>query len=237
MFVRALIVLLLVLNLGVALWWATRGGVAPAAPEPDTLAGVASLQLLSEAPALAKVAADAAAPAALPAAKPASGGEVASPAAQATPAQRCYAIGPFDDAAKAQAARTALQSRASRSNVRQAAAARGSGWRVWIPPQPDRAAAQALAVRLNAAGFSDLFILSAGSDANGIALGRYGNETTARQHEAALRAAGFADARAAPLAAPTFWLDVTASGDVSVAGLRTATGAASANAVDCPAIP
>lgn len=239
MFARALIVLLLVLNLGVALWWATRGGVVSVAPEADTLAGVPRLQLLNQAPASPKAAADTAAtPVAQPPATAVVANETASPASEATPpTPHCYALGPFDEATKAQAVRTALQSRTSRANLRQAPASRGSGWRVWIPPQSDRAAAQALAARLNAAGFSDLFILSAGSDANGIALGRYGNETAARQHEAALRAAGFVDARAEALGKPAFWLDVAAPAGVAAVDLRKWTGATSANAIDCPSAP
>lgn len=44
MLTRALIVVLAILNLGVALWWMLRGEPAPAAPAPTT--GVAQLQLL-----------------------------------------------------------------------------------------------------------------------------------------------------------------------------------------------
>ena len=44
---RALIVLLLILNLGVALWWATRDGPAPA-PEVRLPAGAEPLRLLSD---------------------------------------------------------------------------------------------------------------------------------------------------------------------------------------------
>lgn len=44
MLTRALIVVLAILNLGVALWWMLRGDPVPAAPAPTT--GVAQLQLL-----------------------------------------------------------------------------------------------------------------------------------------------------------------------------------------------
>ena len=48
MLIRALIVLLVVLNLGVAAWWLTRSAAPPVAmvAEPE---GIARLQLLSEA--------------------------------------------------------------------------------------------------------------------------------------------------------------------------------------------
>ena len=46
---RALIVLLVVINLGVAAWWAARAP-APAAPVAEAPAGVPRLQLLREAP-------------------------------------------------------------------------------------------------------------------------------------------------------------------------------------------
>ena len=49
MLIRALIVLLVVLNLGAAAWWLTRPAPTPPA-EPPLPAGVARLQLVNEAP-------------------------------------------------------------------------------------------------------------------------------------------------------------------------------------------
>ena len=48
MLIRALVVLLLVLNLGVALWWALRPPVSAQVTASEPAAGVATLQLVSE---------------------------------------------------------------------------------------------------------------------------------------------------------------------------------------------
>ena len=53
MLIRALIVLLIVLNLGVAAWWISRP-IAQAPALPEQPAGVARLQLLAEIRATAK---------------------------------------------------------------------------------------------------------------------------------------------------------------------------------------
>ena len=49
MTLRASLVLLVVLNLGVALWWGLRSD-APTAPAEEAPSGIARLQLLSERP-------------------------------------------------------------------------------------------------------------------------------------------------------------------------------------------
>ncbi len=249
MFARALIVLLVVLNLGVAVWWMTVDDPPPV-PSTTTGAGVARLQLLREMP--RKPAPDAAAsPSVAMTATPLANAAAATPATDAaavvtpletTPvaAQRCYALGPFADAAKADIARSKLLPQASRLHVRRVAAKPASGWRVWLPPLADRAAAQAVAARIVAAGFKDYFIVSNGDEANSIALGRYGSEPSARQHEAALHAAGFADVRAQPLGvsgAEQTWIDVAVPAASDIAGQRRALGAARADPVDCKTVP
>src|SRR5688500_1497231 len=108
MFVRALVILLLVLNLGVAAWWALHSPArAPTAAEPAF--GAARLQLLREAgrppvAAAPEVRAAAVEPAPVP--QP-------SAAAPATTLQ-CYSFGPFSDTAAANAARARLKPRVAR---------------------------------------------------------------------------------------------------------------------------
>src|SRR5688500_9020662 len=100
MFARALVVLLLMLNLGIAAWWALRP--APAAPaEYQPPEGAVPLQLLHEVPASARPQAVAkpAAPAALQPA-PITDGQpttTAPTAAVVVPAEqaRCFSFGPF----------------------------------------------------------------------------------------------------------------------------------------------
>ncbi|HET6435163.1 MAG TPA: hypothetical protein VFG18_05595 [Xanthomonadaceae bacterium] len=212
MFARALIVLLAVANLGVALWWAlqpapTRVDVPVADP------GVPLLQLV-----------DATRPPPRPQA----------PAPEVVAAPRCFAFGPFADAAATQRARAVLQPRAARVRLRADAAAKASAWRVWLPPQADRAAADALAARIAAAGFDDWFVLRTGAERNAIALGRFGNAASARSRAAALQAKGFA-AEAEPILAAGVarWLDVRGEPGFDPQALREAAGAERAEPHDC----
>jgi hypothetical protein len=231
MLFRALIVLLIVLNAGVALWWTTRPaavassqGVEAGDREQDS--GVARLQLLREVPRSALAQRPAPAPAA-----PSS----TAAAAPATPVeQRCYAIGPFADAATLTAARAQLQPQVVAMRTREMPVSAARGWRVVIAPLADRTAAQVMVERLKAAGFDDYLIIADGDEANGIALGRYGAEGSARQRETALQAAGF-QAQAQPLGvAARSWLDITvADAAFDLARARQSTGAAQASAVDC----
>lgn len=260
MFARALIVLLLVLNVGVALWWLARPG-APVATQPDSdaPAGVARLQL-ADAPTATPPVGAAAPVAAVPGnisdapdAPDAAEAEVSAAAADPAPvpgaaidpaagAARCLAFGPFTSAAATGRARAVLGAVATQLQVREEAVASGTsrGWRVVMPPLADRAAAQAMATRLAAAGFNDHFLMSSGDDANGIALGRYGSEASARRHAAALLAAGFDSVQAQPLSASRnrAWIDVALAGPAGRDdALRVASGAPRVLPRDCTGGP
>ena len=257
---RALLVLLVMLNFGVATWWALRPGPNP--PPPWTPpAGVPRLQLLQEAAAdplpraleteeggVAPAGADdpsvAAAVAVADARDAGAAPEAGSAPAVAPPARpsgagalRCLAFGPFDSAADIAAARAALQPLgASRMRARDVVEA-PAGWRVMLPPQPDRAAADALAGQIRRAGFDDLLVVPSGAEANGIALGLYGSERAARRREAALRAAGF-PVQALPVgeAVTRHWLDVAAGAGFDAAAARSAASAARVQDIDCSGI-
>lgn len=221
MLARALIVLLLVLNSGVAIWWATRES-----PTPSVVAqppGIARLQLLGEAPKRAAVR-----PAAV---MPAVANE--SDAVARAPAQ-CFSFGPFADASAAAAARARLQPLVTRIATREQPASSARGWRVQLPPLASPEAAQAMAQRIAAAGFGDFLIVHDGAEANAIALGRYGGEDSARRRAAALIAAGF-DARAELLgdAKATTWLDVVAATGFNAAVAQAAAAAPQGRPLDC----
>jgi hypothetical protein len=231
MTLRALIVLLAVLNLGVAAWWLLRPDAAPATVE-DAPSGVARLQLVSERigqrPASATAVAEAAAPAA----------EVAATAKPApTAAERCYRFGPFADAATLAAAQTTLRPGALRLRTRETREGGGRGWHVYLPAAADRAAANATADKLKAAGFSDLLVVGEGAEANSIALGRFSGEPRAQQHAEALRAAGF-PAKAEPLGEvrSAGWIDLAATAAFDAATARRASGAAQARDIDCAGV-
>ena len=216
MLARALIVLLAVANLGVALWWALQP--APSAHRAVAVAedaGVPRLRLLRDVPPPP---------------------DAAAPATQA-PASRCFAFGPFDAAGSARA-RAHLQPLVDTLQLRADASAAVRGWRVWLPSQPDRAAANALAARIAAAGFKDLFVMPDGGEPNAIALGRFASVAPAQQRAQALQAAGF-PARAEPLlpAAAPRWLDVRVDGAFDADAQRLAVSALQAQPLDCTRLP
>ncbi len=224
MLIRALIVFLAILNLGVAVWWLSRpDGAAPTAPEQP--AGVPALQLTGEAvPVPSPVASPRMEiPAVAPAvAKAAPAAIVPAPVA----ANRCYALGPFPDAATASTAAVRAGALATRTREEPGTA---SAYSVLLPPLADRAAAQAVAQRIGAAGFDDYLVINAGEQANGIALGRYRNRESAQRRQAALQAAGFA-AQLQPVGqvgASKWWADVS---------VAAATAMGQARPVDCAAL-
>lgn len=227
MLIRALIVLLVVLNLGVAAWWILRPDpTVPVAVQPSPHSP--RLQLASE-----RVATAPAPVGTVALGQPATTATATLPSTPVSAAagSQCFTLGPFVDDAAVSAARTSLQSRVSRLQVRRASAPR-HGWRVWLPPLADRDAAVAMAARIDAAGFKDYYIVPTGSEANSIALGRFGNEEAASRQQTALAAAGF-PAQAGPLGTVTQWIDVMGNAGLDTAFLRSTTGAAQARPLDC----
>lgn len=209
---RALIVLLLVLNLGVALWWANRP--APPAPAPEAPApGVERLQLLAE---------QAGAAAAPPPAPPA--------------IDHCLRLGPFATDGEAAAAQAWLQARAVQVRPHRDYAGTARSWKVLLPPAADIAAAEAAAQRIAAAGFRDWFVIRDGEDERAVALGLYRNESAARERAEALRAAGFAVEQVPVGAGPArHWLDVAAPAALAGAEAQAGTGAPAVEPLDCAA--
>ena len=234
MSIRALIVVLVALNLGVAAWWLSRPAASPP-PVPVSDRGGVPLQVLSTPAVTATLAADTDAPTAL-AASPDAGegvGEGAAPAPAAEIAARtCFRIGPFATRAAAEAARGRVDAVMPEPQLREEPG-RASRYRVLLPPAEDRAQAQATAQRIAAAGFDDLFVLSQGAEANAIALGTYGSRETAQRRAAALQAAGFpAQVQAQGAAAASQWWWLGASDDAQA--VRAAHPAA--QALDCTAL-
>ena len=236
MSIRALIVVLVALNLGVAAWWLSRPAASPP-PVPVSDRGGVPLQVLSTPAVTATLAADTDAPTAL-AASPDAGegvgeGEGAAPAPAAEIAARtCFRIGPFATRAAAEAARGRVDAVMPEPQLREEPG-RASRYRVLLPPAEDRAQAQATAARIAAAGFDDLMVLARGEEANAIALGTYGSADTAHRRAAALQAAGFpAQVHAQGAAAASQWWWQGASEDAQA--VRAAHPAA--QEFDCSAL-
>lgn len=238
MLVRALIVLLLVLNAGVASWWIARDPVPPPAPaEPPP--GVARLQLVGEATSAAATAqapAAAITAAATPESSPAMGATTAPGLTTAPVAQQCFSFGPFASKQAAETASAKLQPLVQKVTTReQGAIGPVRAWRVFLPPLGSLEEAQATAQRIGAAGFSDFLLVREGVEANSIALGRYRSEAGARKRMEALVAAGFAarvEAVGAADAAST-WLEVLADEAFDPRRAQATIAAAQHRQLDC----
>jgi len=216
MSLRAAILFLLVLNLGIAAWW-IGGGNAMHAPVPQPMpAGVPGLRLVGEAAVATPVAAVASSPS-----SPATAAQTAPPAVTEPAAiEYCLRFGPFADAAARDAARVALQAAGVPAQPRETPARSGRGWKVYLPAFATREEAKAMGERIKAAGIRDWYVLNEGTDANSIALGRYGSEDAARRREAELKAKGFA-VQAEPLGdtSAQSWLDARLPANANRASL------------------
>lgn len=215
MLIRALIVLLLALNIGVATWWLTRASQEPA-PVAAPPSGP-SLQLVDESRPAPTAAAVPAAPGAAP--------------------ELCVSYGPFASAEAADEARQRVRPVSERVRIREIATGPHRGWKVWLPPYPSAEEVEAVSARAAAAGFSDRFVVREGRDANSLALGRFASEAPARQHAAALVAAGF-PARAEPIATGpvNHWLDVAVR-PVNAPRVQPLAAAREARELDCVTWP
>lgn len=219
MLIRALIVLLVVLNLGAAAWWLTRPAPEPV-PPPDLPAGVARLQLVDE-----DAQAASSAPSPVPAAVP------------RLPAV-CFSLGPFTSEAAATQARDALGTDLLRVQLREAPGASASGYQVVMPPAASLDEAQATAAQIGAAGFDDFLVVRQGEQANGIALGRYRSRDAAERRLAELQAGGFtAQLQPVGRAGPSlWWLDAGAADGADAAALAKRASSAAPQPLECTAL-
>jgi cell division protein FtsN len=217
MMMRALIVLLVILNVGVAAWWLGRNEPV-AAPAPATPIGVATLELLAPPAATA--------PAAV----------AAVPVTTELPASAvCFRTGPYVDRGAAERSAIPLGARALKARARELPAAGASGYRVLLPPSSNREQAQALAQRVGAAGFSDYLVVNDGDEANSVALGRYRSRDAALRRQDQLIAAGFdAQLRASGRGvASQFWLEVATPAQTQAAEVQRLLGSTELAPLDC----
>lgn len=199
MLLRALVLLLLAMNVGVAAWWALRpppqAPVALPATDPD----VPALVLLSEtdqAPALVAEQADPP--------EPIGDGEQ----------RECLEIGPFLTQADLRRAVGALTAGARRIQFRETTAVVQRGYRVFLPAPPTREAALATARGLFGRGIRDYYVVTAGEDENTISFGLYRNEQNALRRLEQVRGFGV-EARLEPRSEniPQFWIDLDSGED------------------------
>lgn len=222
---RALIVLLVILNLGVAAWWWGRSEPVAEAP-PAAPVGVATLELVT--PARTDVNARQSAQAA---AQPRAPAVVADLPANAV----CFRAGPFTDRGSAERSASPLGSRVLRARARELPAAGASGYRVLLPPSASREQAQALAQRVGAAGFNDYLVVNDGDEANSVALGRYRSRDAALRRQDEMMAAGFdAQVRASGRGVATqWWLELATPASTQAEELRALLASAELVAQSC----
>ena len=197
MFVRALFLLLLALNLGGACWLLLAAH-PQARALPVTDPGVPALVLLSERDGGNDVTAELAGPAESPA-------DLAN--------DQCRTLGPFPTQADSRAAMNALTPLTKRIRVRATHATQTRGYWVYLPAMPSREEALATARALSQKGVRDYYVVTAGDAQNTISLGLFRDQSNADRRRAEIAALGFTPqvtARTEDL--PAYWLDFALTG-------------------------
>lgn len=199
MFVRALFLLLLALNIGGACWLAFAQ--RPTLERPATDPGVPKLVLLSE-----REGADVTATAEL-ATAPESAADLAN--------DRCRSIGPFPTQADLRAAMNALTPLTRRIQFRETHATQTRGYWVYLPAMASREQALATARALQSKGVRDYYVVTAGDQQNTISLGLFREPANAEKRRNEIGALGFkpqTNTRTEDL--PQYWIDAAlADGD------------------------
>jgi hypothetical protein len=197
---RALIAVLLVMNLGIAAWWSLH---APASEQVRQSASGQTpvLRLLSESEAQAPQE-DGSTPAE---AEP-------SDLPQPTPGPErlaCLEIGPFLTQSDLRRAMGAFTPHAERIQFRETRALANRGYWVFLPAQGSRDKALSIARDLSAKGLRDYYVVTAGERENTISLGLFRDRSNAEQRHAQVRDAGF-DAQMQPRQdeIPTWWIEL-----------------------------
>jgi len=197
MLLRALILLLVCMNFGVAVWWAAHRE-APTPVSPATEPGVSSLVLLSESerPSLTDAVELSTAPEAL------------------SPESACLSLGPFSTPADLRRAMNILLPKVERIQYREVAAVALRGYRVFLPAAGSRAQALETARALSNQGISDYYVVTAGDQQNTVSLGIFRELENATARHDAIAALGYnptVEARTEQV--PQWWIDLAAPVD------------------------
>lgn len=198
MFVRALFILLLALNIGGACWllFAPR---TPPVVEPATDPGVARLVLLSERDGTT------ADPTEL-ASAPESAADLAR--------DQCRRLGPFPTQADTRSAMGVLTPLTKRIRTRETRATQTRGYWVYLSAMASREEALGVARELSAKGVRDYYVVTAGEQQNTISLGLFRDQGNAERRRAEIQALGLAPQVATRTEElPQYWLDFALAGD------------------------
>jgi hypothetical protein len=191
---RASILLLLCMNIGVALWWAAHRE-PPRLVLPKNESGVASLTLLSETE--RQPLADSA--------------ELSSEPETLSPQSVCLSLGPFSTPADLRQAMNALMADVERIQYREVAAVALRGYRVYLPAAGSREQALETARALSEKGVTDYYVVTAGDQQNTVSLGIFHRLENAQQRHDAVAALGYnptIEARTEQV--PQWWIDLAA---------------------------
>lgn len=216
---RVLVILLLIMNLGVAVWWFLRPAHEALRYAP-TEPAVAGLELLSEVEARAAVGELAEAP------------QPIAPSADAV----CQRIGPLLTQADLRRAIGALTPVVQRIQFRETRALARRGYWVYMPAQSSRDAALATARELAARGLRDYYVVTAGDRQNTISLGLFRELSNARQRQADVRAMGFgAELGERTEEIPQYWIDIAADPRFDWRAQLGGYAGVDSNRIDCEA--
>ncbi len=194
---RALIALLLTMNLCVAMWLWLRPAPEPIESGARAAGDASTLVLLSEEDS-----------------EPGMADAVAEPDSPPEPTPgldrlACVEIGPFLTQADLRRAMNAFTPSAERLQFRETRALASRGYWVYLPAQGTRDAALAAARELSGKGLRDYYVVTAGERENTISLGLFRELANAQQRHAQVRAMGF-DAQLQPRSdeIPNYWIDL-----------------------------
>ncbi|HEY2345410.1 MAG TPA: SPOR domain-containing protein [Xanthomonadaceae bacterium] len=221
MFARALVLLLVVMNLGAFAWWSLHAATLPATiATTDT--GTPSLVLLSESEM---------------AHRKGSSEELASAPVPAAATPRCQAIGPFASPADVRRAMDTLAPLVGRIQQRQSTGTAATGYRVYVAALANRAAALEAARQLAAKGMNDYYVVTSGDQENTISLGLFQDLANATKRRDDVRKFGF-DARLEPKVGEVqqYWVDVTVAPDFDWHAHLTGFTGIDARDMPCPAL-
>jgi len=126
--------------------------------------------------------------------------------------QVCFRIGPFPDADIATKAETSLTKLQLLFSRRSEETKTVSGYQVYLPPLPSKAAAERKRKQLTRLGFKDHAVIQEGVLRNAISLGLFSVETNANIRVQKLAAKGIrAKVQALYQTQTLYWLDITAA--------------------------
>ncbi|MHB8473084.1 MAG: SPOR domain-containing protein [Gammaproteobacteria bacterium] len=219
---KALVALLLIVNIGFGAWQSSRPATSVHQPAPVDL-GVEPLRLLSELDSPAGTVADLPStghdPLPSSAPTPTSVIPPATPAANPSPtpapvAAQCYSLGPFTGLAQATQIRQRLQGLGVSGQPRVEQSHAGAVYRVALPPLPSRDSALQVARQLAADGINDYQVITDERQRNVISLGVFKDRVAAGRRQARVAALGYAPRiEAHDTTVQVFWLDTRETGN------------------------